>query len=140
MIIITAGVPFPPVIENKEKEISLPNFNLSWNPPNNKPGCPLTMYTVYIKEIRSPDKENAQFHTSTTAMTALPLDCGTDYEFAVSAWNEFGEGNLSQSWQGRVVTGISLCFLLLSFFKGIYKTRLSFSGVVPLTIVIGHSS
>ena len=124
MIIITAGVPFPPVIENKEKEISLPNFNLSWNPPNNKPGCPLTMYTVYIKEIRSPDKENVQFHVNTTTMTALPLDCDTEYEFAVSAWNQFGEGNLSQSWQGRVVTGISRCFLLPSFRKGNNKTRL----------------
>ena len=92
--------------------MSLPNFNLSWNPPDNKPGCPLTLYMVYIKE-------NGQYHINTTTMTntlsGLPLDCDTEYEFAVSAWNEFGEGNLSQSWQGRVVTGISQCFFYFLF-------------------------
>ena len=117
MIIFSTGLPSPSVIKNKEKEISFPDFNLSWNPPDNR-RClsgPLTMYTVYYQAIRSPDKENVQYHINTTAMantlSALPLDCDTEYEFAVSAWNEFGESKMSQSWQGRVRTGISVpCF------------------------------
>ncbi|KAL9987757.1 hypothetical protein ACROYT_G002114 [Oculina patagonica] len=102
------GVPSPPVIKNKKKEISLPHFNLLWSSPDNG-RCPFTMYTVYFKVIGSPDKENVRYHINTTAMTntlgALPLDCDTEYEFAVSAWNQFGEGNLSQPWQGNLITG-----------------------------------
>ncbi|KAL9987753.1 hypothetical protein ACROYT_G002109 [Oculina patagonica] len=108
MIIFSIGVPSPPVIKNKKKEISLPHFNLLWSSPDNG-RCPFTMYTVYFKVIGSPDKENVRYHINTTAMTntlgALPLDCDTEYEFAVSAWNQFGEGNLSQPWQGNFMTG-----------------------------------
>ena len=114
MITFPTGVPFPPVIESEEKEISLPHFNLSWNPAVNKSVCPLTMYTVYYKAIGSQDEEHVQYHINTTAVvTTLPLDCDTEYEFAVSAWNEFRESKRSQSWQVKVITGISVSYLFL---------------------------
>ncbi|XP_078358616.1 uncharacterized protein LOC144643290 isoform X2 [Oculina patagonica] len=108
---IPAGVPFPPVIKNEKKETSFSDFNLLWSPPDNS-GCSATMYTVYYKDIRSPDKENVQYRINTTAMTntlsALPLDCDTEYQFAVSAWNLFGEGypiivNRTKEVKGGVV-------------------------------------
>lgn len=82
-----------------------------WNSPDNN-GCPITMYTVYYKAIRSPDKEKSWHRINTTAMTntlsVLPVDCDTEYEFAVSASNKFGESNVSQSWQGKFTTGICI--------------------------------
>ena len=122
MIILSTGVPLPPVIKNKEKEISLPGFKLSWNSfGNHRCISPLTMNTVYYKAIESPNKEKSQHHINTTAMTntlsGLPLDCDTEYEFAVSAWNEFGESKMSQSLQGRVRTGNAVsCFYGLILF------------------------
>lgn len=111
VIIFSIGLPFPPVIENKKKEVSFPDFNLLWKPPYNN-GYPLTMYTVYYKQIQSPDKENRSHRINTTAVTntlsALPLECDTEYEFAVSAWNKLGEGPLSQAWQTKSVKGIHI--------------------------------
>lgn len=109
IIVLSIGLPFAPVIENKTKEISFPDFNLLWSSPDNN-GCPLVMYTVYYKAIRSRDKENVRYSINATAvantLSALPLDCDTEYEFVVSAWNELGEGNLSLPWRIKSVTGI----------------------------------
>ena len=107
--IVSIGLPFPPVIENKENEISFPDYNLKWSTPYNN-GYPLSVYTVYYKEITSPVNESHWYRINTSAVTnalsALPLDCDTKYEFAVSAWNKLGESSLSQPWQTKSVTGI----------------------------------
>lgn len=134
MIISSTGVPSPPVIKNKKKETSLPDFNLFWSPPD---GCALTMYTVYYKEIGSPDKEKCWHRINTTAVTntlsALLLDCDTEYEFAVSAWNQFGESNLSQSWRGKFVAGTFISFF---FRKGSYAIRLFFQHHIVVDCVV----
>ena len=113
-MIYSIGLPFPPVIENKAKKESLTSINLTWSHNNT---CSLTVYTVYYKAVQLREKEQFWNRINTTTMTitlsALPLDCNTEYEFAVSAWNEFGEGFPSQSWKVKFTTGNEIsCFLL----------------------------
>ena len=120
MIINSTGVPFPPVIENKEKEISIPNFTLIWSSPDAN-GCPVTMYTVYYRAMKSSQtEENAWYRINASAgtkdLSSLPLECDTEYEIKVSEWNELGESNRSESWQVNCITGIYIIFYV-SFFS-----------------------
>ncbi|CAH3033094.1 unnamed protein product [Pocillopora meandrina] len=104
-----AASPVHPVIKNKEKEI-FHNSSIKWNSPDAN-GCPVSMFSVYYKAIKSRNKESAWHHINTSSdanelsCSSLPLECGTDYEFKVSAWNDVGESNLSESWQVKSITG-----------------------------------
>ena len=115
MIIFSTGAPSPPVIENKEKEISIPDSSLIWSSPDTN-GCPVTTYyTVYYRAINSSQtEENAWYRINASAgtndLSALPLECDTEYEIKVSAWNELGESNRSESWQVKSLTGIYIIF------------------------------
>lgn len=106
-VVFSIGLPVPPFIENK-KEISLPDFKLIWSRPYDN-GCALTTYTVCYRQFQRQDKDDFWYSLNTTAvanaLSPLPLDCDIEYEFAVSAWNELGEGNLSQPWRTKSVTG-----------------------------------
>ena len=120
MIINSTDAPFPPVIENKEKKISIPNSSLIWSSADAN-GCTVTMYTVYYRAMKSSQtEENAWYRINASAgrnyLSALPLECDTEYEIKVSAWNELGESNRSESWQVKTITGIYIIFLFLSFF------------------------
>ena len=120
VIIFSTGAPFPPVIENKEKKISFPNSSLIWSSPDTN-GCPVTMYTVYYRAMKSSQaEENAWYRINVSAgtndLSALPLECDTEYEIKVSAWNELIESNRSESWQVKSITGIYIIFYLSIFF------------------------
>ncbi|CAH3033098.1 unnamed protein product, partial [Pocillopora meandrina] len=105
---ITAS-PVHPVIKNKEKEI-FHNSSIKWNSPDAK-GCPVSMFSVYYKAIKSRNEESAWHRINTSSDTnelscsSLPLECGTDYEFKVSAWNDVGASNFSESWRVKSITG-----------------------------------
>lgn len=105
------GAPLPPVIENKEKEISFPISLIKWKSPD-ADGCPVTMYTVYYKAIKSRNKESDWQRINTSSSTnelnysSLPLDCDTDYEFQVSSWNDVGASSRSELVQVKSITGI----------------------------------
>ncbi|XP_027045083.1 uncharacterized protein LOC113672936 [Pocillopora damicornis] len=105
---IPAGPPAPPIIENQEQEMSYPNLSISWSSGDTS-GCPVTMYTVYYKSIQRREEENTwnriSASSSTRELSALPLDCDTEYELRVSAWNELGESNPSESWKVKSITG-----------------------------------
>ena len=120
MIIFSTGAPFPPVIGNKEKEISFPNSSLIWS-SSDANGCSVTLYTVYYRAMKSSQtEENAWYRINASAgtndLSALPLECDTEYEIKVSAWNELGESNRSESWQVKSLTGIYIMFYLSMFF------------------------
>ena len=120
VIIFSTGAPFPPVIENKEKKISFPNSSLIWSSPDAN-GCPVTLYTVYYRAMKSSQtEENAWYRINAPAgtndLSALPLECDTEYEIKVSARNGLGESNRSESWQVKSITGIYIIFYLSILF------------------------
>lgn len=106
----STGVPFPPVILSKEKELPFSDFKLIWSTPENS-GCTLALYTVYYRKMQSRGKENDWLRINATvwsnSLSALPLECETEYEFAMTAWNERGESDLSQPWKVKSTTGTS---------------------------------
>ena len=115
-MIISTGAPFPPVIENKEKKISIPNSSLIWSSPDTN-GCPVTMYTVYYRAMKSSQTEEKAWYrinasAGTNDLNTLPLECDTEYEIKVASWNELGESNWSESWQVKTITGIYIVFYL----------------------------
>ena len=111
--------PVHPVIKNKENEI-FHNSSIKWNSPDVN-GCPVSMFSVYYKAIKSRNEEsvwhriNTSSDTNELSFSSLPLECGTDYEFKVSASNDVGESNFSESWQVKSITGIAVVFLYLYF-------------------------
>lgn len=77
------------------------DVNLKWNsPPDN--GCPLTLYTVYYSEDQFTNKDKSWHQINVTvdktSMDLRSLKCNTEYLFKVSAWNELGEGDVSNKW------------------------------------------
>ena len=87
------------------------------------------MYTVYYKDMKSSQtEENAWYRINASAgtndLSSLPLECDTEYEIKVSAWNELGESNRSESWQVKSLTGIYIIFIYLFFPERVSK-RLS---------------
>ena len=113
------GSPTSPIIENQEQEISYPNLSISWSSGDTS-GCPVTMYTVYYKSIKLREEGNTwnriNASSSTRELSALPLDCDTEYELRVSAWNEMGESNRSESWKVKSITGIHINFFFSFYF------------------------
>ena len=133
--VYSTGVPFPPVILSKEKELPFSDFKLIWSTPENS-GCTLALYTVYYRKIQSRGKGNDWLRINATvwsnSLSALPLECETEYEFAMTAWNERGESDLSQPWKVKSTTGTSTVLkhervLSTGSFQGKAKVYLSSS-------------
>lgn len=83
------------------------DVKLKWNsPPDN--GCPLTLYTVYYSEDQFTNKDKSWHQINVTvdktSMDLRSLKCNTEYLFKVSAWNELGEGDVSNKWS--IKTGL----------------------------------
>ena len=94
-------MPLPPVIQNKEVEISGCDVNLTWS-ASQESSCPLTMFTIYYHEIASPLKEHAGHEINVSSVTKtsflLSLQCDKQYGFEISAWNDAGESDKSRLW------------------------------------------
>jgi len=77
--------------------------NLTWR-VNEDARCPLTEYTIYYRQIYGDGtKEDSWSKIDITTVSVAhhqwALQCGTQYEIAVSGWNEMGESKLSASQQ-----------------------------------------
>ena len=119
VVMFFTASPVHPVIKNEEKEI-FHNSSIKWNSSDAK-GCSVSMFSVYYKAIKSRNEESAWHRINTSSGTnelscsSLPLECGTDYEFKVSASNDVGESDFSESWRVKSITGIVVVFLYLQF-------------------------
>ncbi len=109
---VVAGRPEPPVIKNKETQVPGCDVILKWSVAKGN-GCPLTMYTIYYRDLQSKN-EDSWHQVNVTALTRSlhlsSLKCNTEYDFAVTAWNELGESVTSRGWQIKTFRGMR-CFL-----------------------------
>ncbi|XP_078373558.1 uncharacterized protein LOC144657125 [Oculina patagonica] len=100
--VTTGGAkPSPPVITNLEKSNCW--VNLTWS-VNEDAHCPLIKYTIHYRQIQAGGSNEDSWSkidiTTVSKMThQWSLQCDTQYEFAVSAWNVMGQSNLSATWQ-----------------------------------------
>ena len=100
--------PSAPVIQNKETQVSGCDVNLRWSVPEDN-GCPLTLYTIYYRELQSKNEDNKQPINVTKVTKSehiLSLKCNKEYAFAVSAWNELGESAVLSEWPIKTVKGM----------------------------------
>ena len=100
-LVFASDKPSPPIIKNKGVQVFGCGVNLKWSSPRDN-GCPLTMYTIYYREVQS-TSENDSWHqinvtVDTTSRDLPSLKCNTEYIFKVSAWNELGESDTSNEW------------------------------------------
>ena len=110
-----AGVPSPPVTNNEETELSTCNVNVIWSPPADH-GCPLTMYSIYHRQIQAPETGWNQINVTNVMATnfTVTLACGRQHAIEMSAWNELGESSRSRPWiiktMSGTLTNISYCW------------------------------
>ena len=113
----------PPTITNSETETMGCDVNVTWMKPVDN-GCPLTMYSVYYREIQSHETrapwQEVRINDNLKTYHVLPLRCNTQYVIEMSAWNELGQSNRSRRWNIRTISGKfprskyldpSLCFV-----------------------------
>ena len=74
--------------------LSCQSVNVSWTPPTNNGGLPLTGYTVWYGD----DDRQQRMVGSVTLVTLEGLAPNTTYNIAVAAKNIIGEGTESQSF------------------------------------------
>ena len=125
-LLFLKGKPSAPVILNEETQVPRCDVNLRWSLPEDN-GCPLTMYTIYYRELQS-DNLLHQINVTKVAKSEhlLSLKCNTEYTFAMSAWNEVGESAVSSEWPITTIRPIKII-------KGMIfnKNSLSFFILVP---------
>lgn len=90
-----------------------------WSPPVDT-GCPLTMYIIYYREIKSGGNKADWLQIPITQLNktayVIPLKCDTEYEIAMSAKDEEKESDMSNSWLVKTksaTTGIYFTIFVL---------------------------
>lgn len=98
--------PSVPVIEDKEMHVSGCDVKLKWSTPEDN-GCPLTMYTIYQRNLEEEIWHQTNVTVDITSFHFPLQKCDTKYTymFAVSAWNELGESELSSQLPIQINTG-----------------------------------
>ena len=93
--------PSPPIIKYEGVQVSGCDVNLKWSSTQDDT-CPLTLYTIYYREVQSTSEDDSWYQINVTVDTRsrdLPsLKCNTEYIFKVSAWNDLGESDTSNEW------------------------------------------
>jgi len=96
-----SGVPLPPTINISKSEKLSCNVSLVWSKPANN-GCPLTMYSVYYRQIQPRETGDPWYKVNITDVSKthypLSLKCNTQYMVEISAWNELGQSDRSNTW------------------------------------------
>ena len=102
----TVDVPSPPVIVNEGTESLTCDINVIWSPPADH-GCPLTMYSIYHKQIQPTEMGWYQINVTNVMATnfTVTLACGRQYAIEMSAWNELGESGRSRKWIIKTMSG-----------------------------------
>ena len=103
-----ADTPFPPIIRTSETETVDCDVNVTWIKPVDN-GCPLTMYSVYYREVQSHETgvpwAEVRISDNFKAHQVLRLKCDTKYMIEMSAWNELGQSNRSRRWIIKTISG-----------------------------------
>lgn len=100
-----SGKPSSPIIDGRGVQLSGCDVSIKWSsPPDN--GCPLTLYTVYYREVQS-TSEDGYWHqinvtVNVTSVDLPSLKCNTEYAFKVSAWNDLGESEAADRLEKTV--------------------------------------
>ena len=92
-------------------EINGCNVNFTWIPPRDS-ACPITSYVIHYREVKTYgniagwSQTIISDHEATNNFFVVPLDCGKEYEIAVSArrsgkW----ESDWSTSWRVKTNSG-----------------------------------
>lgn len=84
-------------------------MNLRWSLPEDH-GCPLTMYTIYYRDLQSKNDDSwnqINITKVTRSVNLASLECNIKYAFLVTAWNALGESEKSREWQMKTIKGIS---------------------------------
>ena len=101
-------MPSPPTINIPKTETLNCNVSLVWSKPANN-GCPLTMYSVYYRQIQLQETGDPWYEINITGVSktrhVLSLKCDTQYMIEVSAWNELGESDRSKTWLTTTISG-----------------------------------
>lgn len=100
-VFVFIAKPSAPAILNLEKLNCW--VNLTWSVKEDA-HCPLSEYTIHYRQIqgRGSKKDSWSKIEITTASKnnhRWSLQCDTQYEFSVSAWNMMGQSNMSATWQ-----------------------------------------
>ena len=84
------------------------DVNVTWIKPVDN-GCPLTMYSLYYREIQSHETraswQEVRISDNLKTHYVLPLRCDTQYVIEMSAWNELGQSNRSRRWNIKTNSG-----------------------------------
>lgn len=89
--------PIPPIITNLKMSACV--VNLTWTVSGDA-SCPLNKYTIYYRQEDSPWNK-IEINTVAVTNHQWSLRCDTQYEFAVSAWNDMGQSNFSATWKKK---------------------------------------
>ena len=103
-----SDVPSSPVLSSLEKEAFSCKVSLVWETPSDH-GCPLIMYTVYYRQLE-PQQSGAPWHGINITNVVphqyfLALTCDTLYEIEMTAWNEVGQSDRSESGMIKTSSG-----------------------------------
>ena len=79
-----------------------------WSPSADN-GCPLTMYSIYYRQIQPPIKAAPWYQVNVTNVTVtnytVSLACDRQYTIEISAWNELGQSDRSRPWITKTKSG-----------------------------------
>ena len=104
-----SDIPLPPTITNIKTGTVDCDVNVIWIKHVDN-GCPLTMYSVYYREIQSHETTGAllqevRIHDNLMNHHVLRLKCDTKYMIEMSAWNKLGQSNRSRRWIIKTISG-----------------------------------
>ena len=103
----------PPVINNKEKEITGCDVNLTWSLQTGNP-CSIP-YKVRYREIKTVISDSGWREISqiTDNFYVIDLPCNKEYEIAVSFDGKWESDAWSTSWRVRANSGVALFYFRL---------------------------
>ncbi|KAL9976606.1 hypothetical protein ACROYT_G013927 [Oculina patagonica] len=85
-----------PVIANTTKVVPGGTVVVAWEPPLEE-ACPVEKYTVYYREVMSSSKWHSVSVNRNTTSYTLHLNCGSEYDVAVTSASGYGESLLKES-------------------------------------------
>ena len=85
-----------PVIANATKVVPSGTIVVAWDPPL-EGACPVEKYTVYYRELMSSSKWHSVTVSRNTASYTLHLNCGSEYDVAVTSLSGYWESSLNES-------------------------------------------
>ena len=113
--LINQGVPAAATIDDLPNEVTDDTITLKWSEPENN-GKVITQYTVYQRTVTG-DKPGDWIKLKTITDVSvkelkIELECCKEYEFVVTATNEFGESLKEDGKFKKVKTSESMFYVV----------------------------